>query len=76
MKISRRRSVGVFGGLFDEFAGLERGAGADEGGYGALTARQRSCAALDELERHGQPGRSRPPTLVLLPDRRCSGGLV
>ena len=47
--------LGVFGGSFDELAGLERGAGPDE--RNEVRGVDRAPAVLgglDELERHGQ----------------------
>src|SRR6478609_11246737 len=52
------------GGAFDELAAAERGAGTDEGDQvGRVHRAPAGLGGLDELERHGQAGRSRAGAL-------------
>ena len=59
---------GVFVGAFDEFSGLEAGAGADEGHEMgcAFTARQRDCADSMSLNAMASPAAREPGPLVTL----------
>ena len=58
---------GVVVGSFDNFAGLEHRAGADEATrWGALTARQRSWAASMSLNAMASPAARDPGPLVIL----------
>jgi len=51
--------MGGLVGAFDEFAGLEHGAGTDEGDeVWGVDCSPAGLSGLDELERHGQSGRS------------------
>jgi hypothetical protein len=54
--LSRNRAT-VVGGAFDEVAGFEAGADADEGDeVGCVDRAPAGLGGFDELERHGQTG--------------------